>query len=83
MALPLCSSKLIIRILEHDGFHAAKTSKAGSHRTYRKFLPAENRTLTTVVVLNQREVPRWTLKDILINAEMDDARFLRLHKKCR
>lgn len=81
MKLPLCSSALVVKILEADGFRAAKTS--GSHRTYRKYLPDQQRHLTTVVVLAKREIARGTLNDILALAEMPHERFRALHARCR
>ncbi|TAK20745.1 MAG: addiction module toxin, HicA family [Chloroflexota bacterium] len=58
-------------------------SRAGSHRTYRKYLPHEQRHLTTVVVLGKREVPRGTLQRILELAEMSHERFRLLAAQCR
>lgn len=83
MRLPLCSSELVVKILERDGFAPTNLSSKGSHRTFRKHLPKEDRTLTTVVVLARKEIPRGTLESILKQAEMTEARFLRLHRKCR
>jgi len=74
--LPLCSSSEIIKVLETDGFQLGK-SKSGSHQSLHKRLPS-GRTITTVVILGKREVPRGTLQHILTLAGMPRERFLEL-----
>ena len=71
--LPLCSSDEIIRALRRAGFQKAHSS--GSHQTMEKRLGSK--TITTVVPLGKREVPRGTLHGILRLAEMSQAEFHR------
>ena len=74
--LPLVSSREVIRVLEHAGFKRGAKSP-GSHQVFAKHLD-DGTTLTTVVVLGKKEIPRGTLKDILARAGLSDDQFLRL-----
>ncbi|TET95283.1 MAG: type II toxin-antitoxin system HicA family toxin [Dehalococcoidia bacterium] len=69
--LPLCSSAEIVRALQRAGFRKAHSS--GSHQTMEKQIGG--RTITTVVPLGKREVPRGTLRGILRLAEMSQVEF--------
>ena len=74
--LPLVSSRELIRVLERAGFKRGLKS-SGSHQVFLKHLP-DNTTITTVVVLGKKEIPRGTLKDILGRARLSDEEFVRL-----
>ena len=71
--LPLCSSEEIVKALQRAGFQSAHRSP-GSHLTLSKRVG--KRTITTVVVLGKREVPRPTLRKILRLAQLTDEEFL-------
>lgn len=72
--LPLCSSQQIIRALQRAGFQS-KTS-SGSHLTMQR--QTARRTITTVVIMGKKEVPRGTLRGILRLAEMSNREFIEL-----
>jgi predicted RNA binding protein YcfA (HicA-like mRNA interferase family) len=72
--LPLCSSDEIISALQRAGFQPAGHSKRGSHRSMSKSVG--RRRITTVVILDKREVPLGTLRGILKLARMTQAEFL-------
>lgn len=72
--LPLCSSDQIISALKRAGFQPASSS-AGSHLTMER--KTGRRTITTVVVMGKKEVPRYTLKMVLKLAEISQSEFLK------
>lgn len=74
--LPLVSSREVIRVLERAGFKRGLKS-SGSHQVFAKCLD-DGTTITTVVVLGKKEIPRGTLKDILTRARLSGDEFLRL-----
>lgn len=61
--LPLCSSNQIVAALERLGAYRGRSGK-GSHAPYHRE-NRDGRTLTAVVVLGRREVPKGTLRGIL------------------
>lgn len=75
--LPLCSSDEIVHALERAGFRPARSAR-GTHLAMSKQIGG--RTITTVVILGKREVPRGTLEGILRLAEISPAEFTALLK---
>ena len=76
--LPLCSSDEIVHALERAGFRPARSAK-GTHLAMSKEIGG--RTVTTVVILGKREVPRGTLQGILRLAEISPGEFTTLLRK--
>jgi predicted RNA binding protein YcfA (HicA-like mRNA interferase family) len=72
--LPLCSSDQIVSALKRAGFQPA-SSHPGSHLIMQRW--TGKRTITTIVVLGKKEVPRYTLKNILKQAELSGPAFLK------
>jgi predicted RNA binding protein YcfA (HicA-like mRNA interferase family) len=72
---PLCSSAQVCAALERLGFVPRKTSK-GSHRSYGKPMP-NGIVRVVIVVLGKREIPRWTLENILDQAGISVETFLK------
>ena len=66
--LPLCSSKQIVAAIRRLGARPGKT-KHGSHASYNRTMP-DGRTLTAVVILGRKEVPKSTLQRILRSLEI-------------
>ena len=88
MDLPWCSSDLLVKILEADGFRAARETspnaarKKGSHRTYVKVFPDGSKAIT-YVVLGKKQLPQSSVKTTLRHARMSAETFLRLHSICK
>ena len=72
--LPLCSSAQVTNALKRAGFREASSS-GGSHLTMER--RTGRRTITTVVVMGKKEIPRSTLKSILRLAELSQSEFLK------
>lgn len=68
----MCSSKKCIKALERAGFE--KSHCTGSHQAMKKATPG--RTYITIVVLNQKEITRGTMRDIIEKAGMTVEEFL-------
>ena len=70
--VPLCSSAQIAAALQRLGCYPGK-AKSGSHQSYHRRLP-DGRILSAPLVLGKREVPRGTLRSILIllDISLDD-----------
>ncbi|MGQ9572274.1 MAG: type II toxin-antitoxin system HicA family toxin [Dehalococcoidia bacterium] len=62
--------------LKRAGFKPAFSSTKGSHLSMSKVVGSK--TITTVVILDKREVPRGTLRGILQQARLTRAEFLSL-----
>ncbi|MYC38028.1 MAG: addiction module toxin, HicA family [Chloroflexi bacterium] len=60
--LPRCSSNELINALYRLGCYRGRATR-GSHQLFHR--DADGRTLTGVVVLGKREVPRRTLRNVL------------------
>jgi len=69
---PLCSSKKCLAALKRAGFEKAHCR--GDHQTMKR-VTAE-RTYVTVVVLNQKEIARGTMGDIIEKAGMTVEEFM-------
>ena len=63
---PLCSSEEIIAAPEHSGCYRGRP-KGGSHVAYHRDHPALDRTFFAAVVQGKKEIPRGTLRNILIS----------------
>ena len=72
-ALPLCSSGRLIKALEALGAYPGP-QHGGSHVAYHRDL--NGRIVTTAVVRNKREIPRATLRSILVTLEIGLTEFL-------
>jgi predicted RNA binding protein YcfA (HicA-like mRNA interferase family) len=72
--LPLCSSEQVVAALKRLGFQRTQKTKGSSHQPY--WRARENRKYVVVVVLGKKEIPRGTLKAILIQAGLSEAEFL-------
>ena len=72
-ALPLCSSTRLITALEALGAYQEGRHR-GSHVAYHRDL--DGRIVTAAVALNKKEIPRPTLKSILVALEIELAEFL-------
>ncbi len=70
--IPLSSSSQIIAALERLGCYRGKT-KGSSHLSYHRDV-RRNRTLSAAVILGKKEVPRGTLRNILLllDISLDD-----------
>lgn len=66
-AIPICSSREIVRAMERAGFVWARTK--GSHATYTR-RDADARTRVAVIPISKREVPTGTLANVLRQAGM-------------
>ncbi len=72
--LPLRSSLEVIAALIRLGCYEGK-EKAGSHLLLHRQTP-DGRTVTGVVVLGKREIPKGTLRNALKQLEIDASDFL-------
>ena len=61
---PLCSSNQIIAALRRLGCYEGK-AKSGSHQSFHRDRP-QGRTVSAPVILGKKEVPRGTLRNILM-----------------
>ena len=67
--VPLCSSRRIIAALERLGCYPGR-AKGGSHVSDHRRQPSTERTLTAVVIIGRKEVPRGTLRNILMSLDI-------------
>lgn len=67
----LFSSRIIIKILEENGFIFIK--QRGSHRKYRKLHGTD--TLTVIVPADKKEIPTGTFKSILRQSKLQRGDF--------
>ncbi len=74
MALPLLEYRLVIKMLEAQGFVARKA--AGSHRAYKRVTPAGSHTV--IVPIHSREIARGTLRSIIKQSGFSEEEFLKL-----
>lgn len=75
-ALPLYSSRQVLKALRKAGFVKARKS-AGSHQSMTKKREVGGY-LTVVVPLNRKEIPRGTLRGILDQAQITEEELRRL-----
>ena len=74
--LPLCSSREVKSALERLGAYPSAKRTSGSHATYYRDMPNDRKVLA-VIVLNKKEIPRGTLKNILSGLEITDIEFIK------
>lgn len=67
----LLPSKIIIKVLEQDGF--VFISQKGSHIKYRKH---GSSVLTVIIPANKKEIPHGTFRSILRQAKLSEEDFI-------
>ncbi len=72
--LPLCSSRQVVAAIERLGAYPGK-KKRGSHASYHRRTP-DGRIRTGVVILGRKEMPKSTLRGILISLDIPLGDFL-------
>ncbi|MGI8553575.1 MAG: type II toxin-antitoxin system HicA family toxin [Dehalococcoidia bacterium] len=74
--IPLCSSNDVINALQRAGFTPARSASCSHQFMVRELMDGTKRTAT--VVLGKKEIPRFTLRGILRQANMTEDEFREL-----
>ena len=70
----LHSSRAVVHVIEKHGFHFV--SQRGSHAKYRKGASGSGKTITVIVQMGRREIPRGTFASILRQSQLSEEDFL-------